>query len=113
MGFTVGTEISWSSLVDLVKRKEDRGNAYDVYGEGVNFAKGDVCFVGRPMEVSDDDEEIYPCEVVDRGLHFIVSADHLQDVVDNAISQNVDVSTDVVIDAIKHFSEYDDFMDVD
>ena len=107
-------------FIDIVKRKIDRVEGYDpdyyynIYGndEGRGFVPGMQIYVGDTVEVNDDDEEIYPPEVIERKLSSLYSCGTFQDVIDLAMRQNNSVSHEKLIECLNYYSNHDDFLDV-
>lgn len=106
-----------SEFIDIVKNKQERSEGYNplyhyaIYAEEVEVTSNLVIYVGEPVEVSDSDKEIYPEYAVAHNMWYFCSDENIQDVVDLAISQYSQVSTEQLITALDYYLEHDDFMD--
>ncbi|MGN7812491.1 DUF7716 domain-containing protein [Flavobacterium sp. 22076] len=109
-----------SDFIKFVQEKKDRSlnyNAdyyYDIYGsDNDNLLSPEMTiYVGDTVEVSDDDDEIYPDKVVEMDFWFKYSCDNFQDVIDLATEQNEDVSILKLVECLNHYNKYDDFLDI-
>lgn len=105
--------VSIEDLIDMVREKQEREVYYAVYSEtGDDFEPGDEVFVDSNVQVNDNDEEIYPAQVVARRLRFAYSGEQFQDVVDLGIKQKPSATHAEIIGALNHYSEHDDFLDL-
>lgn len=100
-------------LIDFVKMKADRDLYYSIYSyEGADFISGEQVFIDIPVQVDDNDNEIYPPEVLNRKLCLAYSGEQFQDVIDLAIKQKPTASSKEIIKALNYYSNHDDFLDL-
>jgi hypothetical protein len=107
-------------FIELVKQKKDRTEGYDpdyyyqVYGddEGNGLALGMPIYISDSIEVNDDDEEIYPSDVMNKKLSPLYSCTTFQDVIDLALRQDPKVAMEKLIECLNYYSEHDNFLDV-
>jgi hypothetical protein len=71
----------------------------------------DIVFIGEYPEITEDDEEIFPKEVLKRGWWLCYRDELIQDVVDNSIYQKPSVTNDEINHAIKYYNAIDTFWD--
>ncbi|MPV71352.1 hypothetical protein [Burkholderia sp. BE17] len=108
-------------FIALAQNKQDRSAQYnraflyDVYGddavEGL-LREGQTIFIGDTVQVDDNDEEVYPSEVKERGYVFLYSGENFQAVVDLAYKQKPTASAEEVIRCLNHYAQHDDFLDL-
>lgn len=104
-------------FLELVKRKQDRKESYDpeynyaVYSSKDEFAPEMKVFIGDPLDISGNDNEILPDFVYHNKLNYMCSDENIQDVVDLAFRQCDDVTSSQLITALNHYLEKDDFLD--
>ena len=126
MKLEVGRTYGVKELVDIVKNKGDRdfdqdgkeryipANLYDVYiAEHAELTADSVLYVGQCVEIDVNDNTIYPEEVLKNHLEFHYSCQNFQDVIDLAYSQKKDASIDEFVTCLNHYSEKDDFLDLE
>jgi hypothetical protein len=78
MKFEINKSYHVADLVEIVRNKSDRDfdkygkekyvpeNVYDIYiAKNEKLNTNTVLYVGKPVEVDDDDKEIYPNEVLE------------------------------------------------
>lgn len=108
-------------FIEIVKNKGDRSKSYDreyyydVYGKespGDKLVLGMEVYIGDTVQATDEGNEIYPPEVVARGLCFLFSSENFQAVIDLAVSQNPAVSNIEIINCLNYYNEHDDFLDI-
>lgn len=108
---------SLGEFIDIVKHKQERSTSYDpqyqyaLYAVEADLTAALEVYVGAPVEVNDDEEEIYPDYVVSHNMWYLCSDENIQDVVDLAVSQCAEISTVQLITALDYYLEHDDFMD--
>lgn len=116
---------SFPALFELVKNKLDRDfdinekekyireNIYDIYvAKDEKLNENTTLYVGEPVEIDDDDNEVYPQEVVENNLEFYYSCQNFQDVIDLAYTQKSNVSIDEIIQCLNCYTENDTFLDL-
>ncbi|AOI56432.1 DUF7716 domain-containing protein [Burkholderia diffusa] len=108
-------------FIAFVQAKQDRSAQYnraflyDVYGDDSVedlLREGQTIFVGDTVQVDDNDEEIYPREVNERGYAFLYSGENFQAVVDLAYKQKPTASAKEVIQCLNYYAQHDDFLDL-
>lgn len=103
-------------FLELVKCKKERSNTYDVAYCYVVYSKsGDVgllddIYIGDPVEVDDDDQEIYPAFLVENGFEYYCSDENIQDVVDYAFDKNKEVKPQFLLESLAYYLEKDTFL---
>ncbi|MCH7293920.1 DUF7716 domain-containing protein [Acinetobacter higginsii] len=111
--FKLNQIISVESLIELVKLKVDRKIYYSIYSSGGdNFSLGDQVLVDSPIEVDNEDKEIYPESASRLGYKIAYSGEQFQDVVDLAIKQKPRASAVEIIEALNYYSIHDNFLDL-
>lgn len=114
-----------AELIGLVKNKQDRDldssgkvkynreNSYDVYiSKNEKLNEHSILYVGKPVEIDEDDNEIYPKEVVENNLEVCYSAENFQDVIDLAYEQKSNASIDEIIRCLEYYFKNDTFLDL-
>ncbi|MFI4851713.1 MAG: hypothetical protein ACIAZJ_21550 [Gimesia chilikensis] len=71
-----------------------------------------LVFLDDYAEITDDDEEIETPFVTERGLWLWWRDELVQDVIFNALHQDSQVTDEKILQAIKHYSEFDTFLDL-
>ncbi|MDR6372239.1 hypothetical protein J2795_003102 [Chryseobacterium bernardetii] len=108
---------SIEEFLELVKSKQDRKASFDpefnyaVYSSTDEFKSEMKVFIGDPLDIGGNDNEILPDFVFHNKLHYMCSDENIQDVVDLAITQQADVTSSQLIMALNHYLEKDDFLD--
>ncbi|MDR4951109.1 hypothetical protein REB14_02790 [Chryseobacterium sp. ES2] len=108
---------SIEEFLELVKSKQDRKASFDpeynyaVYSSTDEFKPEMKVFIGDPLDIGENDNEILPDFVFHNKLHYICSDENIQDVVDLAFRQHADVTSSQLITALNHYLEKDDFLD--
>lgn len=78
-------------FIELVKQQAERNLKFDpeyfyaIYGKEDGFSLGQTILVSDSVQVSDDDVEIYPDDVIVHKLKYQCSDENIQDVIDLAI----------------------------
>ena len=104
---------SIEELIACFKARQERECSYAIYSaRGEAFAAGEQVFVADGVEVNDQDEEIHPAAVRRLNLQFAYSGELFQDVIDLAISQKPQATDSEILQALNHYSEFDDFLDL-
>ncbi len=106
--------ISLSELIDIVRNKRDLDEPYCVYGIG-DSSEADLstsCFLDDYAEITDDDDEIDTPFVTEKNLWLWWRDELVQDVVLNALHQDSRVTDEKILQAIKHYSKFDTFLDL-
>ncbi|MBP1163368.1 MAG: DUF7716 domain-containing protein [Chryseobacterium culicis] len=104
-------------FLELVKRKQDRKESYDpeynyaVYSSKDEFEPEMKVFIGDPLDIGGNDNEILPDFVYHNKLKYMCSDENIQDVVDLAFRQYAEVSSSQLITALNYYIEKDDFLD--
>ncbi|MGK5027223.1 DUF7716 domain-containing protein [Janthinobacterium sp. RB2R34] len=126
MKLDIGRSYGVKELVEIVKNKADRDfdqngkeryipeNLYDVYiAENEELNANSMLYVGPCVEIDANDNKVYPDHVLKNHLEFHYSCQNFQDVIDLAYSQKNDASIDEFVSCLNHYSENDDFLDLD
>jgi len=103
MKFQINTLYTLEALIEIVKNKSDRhfdksgkemyvpGNMYAVYiskfSNSGNMKKYTAVYIGKTVEIDENNEEIYPNVVVENDLELWYSCQNFQDVIDLAYSK--------------------------
>ncbi|WP_288447301.1 hypothetical protein [uncultured Chryseobacterium sp.] len=109
---------SIEEFLELVKTKQDRKASFDpeynyaVYSSIDAFKPGMKIFVGDPLDIGESDHEVLPDFVFHNKLNYLCSDENIQDVVDLAFRQRADVTSSQLIEALNHYLEKDDFLDL-
>ncbi|CAD0219350.1 hypothetical protein FW781_03820 (plasmid) [Chryseobacterium panacisoli] len=104
-------------FLELVKNKQDRKTSFDpdynyaVYSSKDEFEQQMKIFIGDPLDIGENDNEILPDFVFQNKLNYMCSDENIQDVVDLAFRQYAGVTSSQLIDALNHYLEKDDFLD--
>ncbi|RXM38330.1 hypothetical protein BOQ62_17285 [Chryseobacterium sp. CH21] len=104
-------------FLELVKSKQDRKASFDpeynyaVYSSKEEFKPEMKIFIGDPLDIGENDNEILPDFVFHNKLNYMCSDENIQDVVDLAFTQCADVTPSQLITALNHYLEKDDFLD--
>ncbi|REC60950.1 hypothetical protein DRF65_18095 [Chryseobacterium pennae] len=104
-------------FLELVKNKQDRKESYDpeynyaVYSSKDEFEPEMKVFIGDPLDIGENDNEILPDFVYHNKLSYMCSDENIQDVVDLAFRQYADITSFQLITALNHYLEKDDFLD--
>lgn len=104
-------------FLELVKNKQDRKTSYDpeynyaVYSSKDEFEPEMKVFIGDPLDIGGNDNEILPDFVYHNKLNYMCSDENIQDVVDLAFRQRTDITSSQLITALNHYLEKDDFLD--
>ena len=100
-------------LLGVVRRREDRNGEYSVYwkDEADDPGLNEVVLVSAPVTV-ENDRDVFPQIVVENGYWIFCSDQLLQDVVDVAVGQNSQVSDEKLREALLHYLQKDNFLDV-
>jgi len=112
--FTVNAFYNIDDLILRVKNKEDREAVYMIYIDKNkdSLEAGMKVYVGDVPDFDDDDNEVFPGNVVSLGLGFGYMREHFQDVVDLAYKQKPTALTEDIIQCLNYFAQYDDFLDL-
>lgn len=104
-----------SELLPIVASRRDRAFGYALYwlDPKRDPQLEDSFLVAAPVEVTDDDKEVYPQSAQKPGYWIYCSAELIQDVVDLAVSQNANASNEQMLECLIHYMKYDNFLDVD
>ncbi|MBD3675918.1 MAG: hypothetical protein HUJ26_20610 [Planctomycetaceae bacterium] len=117
---------TFRSVIEALRRQDAGDDSkpettdFNIYWE--DRARGpnldDEVFVGSPVPVDDgvpDDEydhALLPQVVKDRGWWLAYSGELLENVVTNALMQKPDVTTEELLAALRHYAEYDNFLEL-
>jgi len=125
MKLEINKSYSIGELIEIVKNKFDRDldshrkvkynyeNGYDVYiTKDEDLNENTILYVGKPVEIDDDDNEIYPIEILENNLEFEYSDENFQDVIDLAYSQKPNASIKEFIKCLNYYAERDTFLDL-
>jgi len=108
---------SIEEFLELVKNKQDRKASFDpeynyaVYSSTDEFKPEMKVFIGDPLDIGENDNEILPDFVFHNKLHYMCSDENIQDVVDLAFRQRADITYPQLIAALNHYLEKDNFLD--
>jgi len=121
----IGRFYAVETLIDIVKNKADRkfdnNNRemydrpllYNIYiAEGADLETGIDVYVGKTLEVDENDNEIYPEDVQKLCLEFCYACQTFQDVIDLEYKQKTSATYAEVIKCLNYYSEKDDFFDL-
>jgi hypothetical protein len=112
---TLGSDCKVSTLLLQIAAREERHFQYSLYWEdraNDDPRLDDIFLVASPSEVTDDDLEIFPQQVTERGWWLYCSDELVQDVVDLAISQKPNVSPAEMLKCLIYHMKNDDFLDI-
>ena len=125
MKLEINKSYSIAKIIELVKNKLDRDfdidgnekyeskNIYDIYiSENENLNSNTILYVGKPVQIDENDNEIFPKEVLSNNFEFEYSCQNFQDVIDLAYSQKKDATLDELINCLNYYSENDTFLDL-
>ncbi|MCC9041942.1 hypothetical protein LNQ81_04395 [Myroides sp. M-43] len=107
-----------AEFILLVKDRKERTTEYNPAFHYAIYAVEDevdedlAIYVGEPVEVTDNDEEIYPSEVIEQEMWYLCSDEDIQDVVDLAISQKPSATMEELVMALDYYLTIDDFIDL-
>lgn len=101
-----------AEVIDYVKETAGKDDDFCLYG-----LDGDALEVKGAYFVSDypsvcNEEEVYPPEVVRRGLIYLYSGEQFIDVVTLALKQKPQACDELLVRALNYYQENDDFLDV-
>lgn len=101
----------------VIEKKErtagyDAAFAYAIYAREEEVEIGLEIYVGEPVEVTDNDEEIYPNEVIAQEMWYLCSDEDIQDAIDLAISQKPSATMEELVMALDYYLTIDDFIDL-
>ena len=110
----IGRLFKLSEILDAVASKQERAFHYHLYWADPERPPilNDEFLVGEPVQISDDDVEIYPESATSRKFWVFCSDELIQDVVDLAIHQKSTASHAELLACLEHYIEHDDFMDL-
>ncbi|EHO05633.1 DUF7716 domain-containing protein [Myroides odoratimimus] len=109
-------------LAEFILLVKDRKERTTEYGPAYQYAiyavedEADVeleIYVGDPVEVTEDNEEVYPDAVTELDMWYLCSDEDIQDVVDLAVSQKPTVTVEELVMALDYYLTIDDFIDFD
>jgi len=111
---SLGNFYKLSVVLSSVAAKEERGFSYDLYWKDENrpATPDDMILVGEPIQVTDDDEEIYPALARENGLWIYCNNELIQDVVDLAVKQKPSATPDELVKCLEHYIAKDNFLDL-
>ena len=125
MRLEIGKSYSIGELIEIVKNKFDRDldsygeekynpdNYYSVYiTKDETLKENSIVYVGETSEIDDDDNEIYPIEVLENNLEFCYSCENFQAVIDLAYEQKSNASISEYIKCLDYYSKRDTFLDL-
>ncbi|GKX57486.1 hypothetical protein SOASR030_35980 [Leminorella grimontii] len=111
--FRLDTFYAIEDLIDCVKAEVESNTDYAVYSANDDdFCSNASFFIAAGVGIDDHDNEIYPKSVRQRGLQYMCSCGLIQDVVSVAIRQKADASHEEIIQALNHYSKYDNFLEL-
>lgn len=71
-----------------------------------------VCYVEEPPEVTEEDNEIFPDFVINKGLSFLYSGDDFQTVIEVVFDQKRTPTLEDFINSLNHYRIYDAFLEL-
>jgi hypothetical protein len=109
----LGRQYSIQSLFDIARKGLSPTFYFDVYGSESDHVNRDMLiWVDEPIEVDDDDSEIYPPLVQAKNLAFLYSSEMIRMVCQNLLRQKPDANADDFAAALDWYSKNDDFLKV-
>jgi hypothetical protein len=99
-----------SEIIDCLKATGEQGDDFCLYGddqEQLDLAAS--YFIADYPEVNND-REIYPGSVQEKGLDYLYSGQQFADVVTLLLEQKPDAVHDDYVKALNYYQENDDFM---
>jgi hypothetical protein len=112
---TLGSDYKVSILLPQIAAREERHLQYSLYWEdraNDDPTLDDTFLVASPSQVTDDDLEIFPQQVAERGWWIYCSDELVQDVIDLAIGQKPNASSAEMLKCLIHYIKNDDFLDL-
>lgn len=109
--FQMDAFFTMEELIDCVKAGQETDTDYDIYSASDEpFQAGEQVYIACP-ETGEDDP--LPFQVNGVTLHYAYAGDQFRSVVELAVEQKPEVSAGEIIRALNHYSEYDDFLDME
>lgn len=109
--FQLDAFFTLEELIDCVKAGQETDIDYDIYSAGdQSFQAGEQVYIACP-ETGEDDP--LPFQVNGITLYYAYAGDQFRSVVELAVEQKTEVSAGEIIRALNHYSEYDDFLDME
>lgn len=71
----------------------------------------EIYWVDGYPDIDDDDNKVFPAEVVDNQLVYLYSGQQFADVIYNVREQKKDASLCDYINALNYYNKYDNFID--
>lgn len=101
-------------LFRLIAGKQERQNPYALYWADPDREPqlDDPFLLAAPVQVQDDDTELFPPMAVAQNLWILCSDELIQDVVDLAISQKPDASAKQLLHCLNYYINHDTFLDI-
>jgi hypothetical protein len=107
--------IIFEEIIKIVLQNEDEGESYCIYSsisDSSELNLATICYIDDYPEIDDDDEETFSDFVNQNGLSLLFREELVQDVLNNAINQKRSVTTQELLEAIRHYSKNDSFMSI-
>ncbi|WES66525.1 hypothetical protein [Superficieibacter sp. HKU1] len=109
--FQLDAFFTLEELIDCVKSRQETDTDYAIYSASEEpFQAGEQVFIAGP-ETGEDDPLTFQVDGVT--LHYAYAGDQFRSVVELAIEQKPEASAGEIIRALNHYSEYDDFLDME
>ncbi len=97
----------------MVREKLERGVYCAVYSEAADDSgPDDKVFVDSNVQVNDNDDEIYPAQVVARKFRLACPGEQFQDGIDLGFKQKPTATHAEIIGALNHYSKHGNFLDL-
>lgn len=109
--FRLNAFFTVEALIECVKAGQETGIYYDIYSaSGEAFHAGEQVYIVDP-ETGEGDPLAFQVNGVT--LHYAYAGDQFRSVVELAVEQKPAVSAEDIIRALNHYSDYDDFLDME
>lgn len=71
-----------------------------------------VCYVEEPPQITDEDKEIFPDFVMEKGLSFLYSGENFETVIEVVFDQKPEPSAEEWMDSLNYYRIYDAFLEL-
>lgn len=118
-----GKEYPFETVVEELKRlylEQGKQALYDDSGWCVYVGEEDIegidldsmCYIDEYPDITEDNEEIMPEFILEKGFEFAYRDEMLQDVIISALGRKKDITNEELMEAIDYYDNYDTFMEV-